>query len=195
MAASETHICNLALGQIGAGRIANIEGTTQVERDCATTYPDARDAVLADFDWAFARRQAVLARLATRPEFRYAYAFQLPDDYIEIRRFSVPQVAYEIVGDQLYTNVDECKILYTRRITDPVMFPTKFTEVLVHRLSAALASAVKKNAELAATWWGTYYSTIGVLEAKTNGGENMPTTEDNPYVNARYGASYVIGEE
>ena len=188
MATSETHICNLALGQIGAGRIANIQGTTQVERDCAMVFNDARDAVLADFDWAFAREQARLARLLETPKFHYAYAFQLPSDFIELRRFSVPNVAHEIVGDRLYANIDDCKITYTRRVEDPVKFPAKFIEILTHRLSALLAASVKKDPALSQSWWTTYYGTIGVMEARTNGGEQQFQIDENPYVTSRNSA-------
>ena len=188
MATSDTQICNLALGQIGVGRIADIKGVSQVERDCAAIYDDARDEVLGDFDWAFARAQRTLTRLADPPEFDYAYAYQLPEDCICVR--NIKKVAwitprYEIVGDKLYCNLEECKVVYTKRITDPVKFPAKFVAALANRLSAVLANSVKKDAAMSLKWWDFYHQLLQRNEELANKGENTTDVPPNPYIEAR----------
>jgi hypothetical protein len=200
MASSDTQICNIALGQIGVGRIADINGTSQVERDCAAIYNDARDEVLADFDWAFARAQRSLSKSSIPPEFGYISSFQLPPDCIAVRninhfiliaaedRMSKAESIkpkYEIFGDKLYCNLEECHIVYTKRVVDPVMFSSKFVTSLANRLSAVLANSVKKHAEMSLKWWDFYYNSISRNEELSNKGEDAPRPELNPYVEAR----------
>jgi hypothetical protein len=200
MANSDTQICNIALGQIGVGRIADIKGTSQVERDCAAIYDDARDEVLADFDWSFARTQRTLSRSATPPEFGYISSYQIPVDCLAVRninhyvliaaedRISKAETIkpkYEIFGDKIYCNLDECQIVYTKRVTDPVMFTSKFVQALANRLAAVLANSIKKNAEMSLKWWDFYYASINRNEELSNKGEDPRMAEINPYVEAR----------
>jgi len=197
---SQTNICNLALGQIGVGRIADIDGVSQVERDCKAVYNDARDEVLADFDWAFARAQKVLTKLLAPPEFGYISAFQLPADIISVRNINhyilvhaeyqmskaeTIRPKYEIFGDKLYCNLEECQLVYTRRVEDPVLYPPKFVTALANRLSAVLANSVKKNAEMSLKWWDFYYQSIRMNEEMSNKGEDPTQHELNRYIEAR----------
>lgn len=187
MASSDTQICNIALGQIGVGRIADIEGTTQVERDCKAIYSDARDEVLSDYDWAFARKKVELARLSSDPPFGFDYAYALPSDCISPRNLYGRGTRFEIVGDQLHCDLEtDCYLTYTARITNPVLFPSKFVTALSHRLAAYLSATVKKNHKMAMEWWDTYYALLPVLEASSAGkADDIEPPENNTYVDAR----------
>lgn len=190
MATSDTKICNLALSQIGVGRIADIEGVTQVERDCKAVYDTARDEVLSDFDWAFARMRAELAQLNTPPAFGYTYAYQLPSDLLTLRSvkgLKEETVNFEIYGDQLHCDLeDDCFITYTRQITNPVLFSVKFVTALSYRLSAILANTVKKNQDMSMQWWDVYATFLPTLEARSEGRSEHPAvSQSNPFVEAR----------
>jgi hypothetical protein len=76
--ASETDICNLALGHLGdAANLQSIsppDGSAQADH-CARFYPIARDALLEMHDWAFATKRVSLALLTVKcSEWLYAYA-------------------------------------------------------------------------------------------------------------------------
>lgn len=185
MAFSETGICNLALGQIGVGRIANIDGLSQVERDCAAIFDSARDEVIADFDWPFARKKIELAQLTTAPAFDYSYAYALPYDYIQIRGLHGNH-KYEIVGDELHCDLSsDCMIVYSRRVKDPTNFSPKFVTALTHRLAAYLSNTIKKSHKMSLQWWDVYYATLPSFEAADARGEDHTQQSTNPYVDAR----------
>lgn len=186
MASSETGICNLALGQIGVGRIADINGVSQVERDCSSIFGDARDEVIADFDWPFARKKVELAQLSEKPAFDYDYAYQLPSDYIQIRGVHGLNVKYEIVGSQLHCNLSsDCMISYSARITDPTKFSPKFITALTNRLAAYLSNTIKKSHKMSMQWWDLYYALLPSIESSDARGEDHSRISHNPYVDAR----------
>ena len=186
MAISDTQSCNVALGQIGVGRIANIDGASQVERDCKSIYADARDEVLADFDWPFARKKAELSQIAVGPEFDFSYAYQLPADYLAARNLYGRETRYEIVGDQLHCDLEaDCFLTYTGKITNPVLFTSKFVTALAARLSASLANSVKKTHSVSMDWWSTYYTLLPSLEADDARGEDVELSSSNPFVESR----------
>lgn len=54
--ADETELCNLALGRIGANRLADYDADDTVQAiQCRLHYPNLRDALLRSHDWGFAK--------------------------------------------------------------------------------------------------------------------------------------------
>lgn len=185
-ATSDTHVCNVALGLIGVGRIANIDGTTPVERDCKTIYADARDEVLAGYSWRFAGAEAILARVSVVPLDGFSFSYQLPSDSLNPIRLSNPQTNFKIVGDLLYCDLEEDVILeYTKRIEDASKFSAKFTTLLAHRLSAPLAMMVKKDRKLSEGMWNLYNNMVKAFEPQDAKADNTEVPEINSYVDAR----------
>ena len=191
MAYSETSICNLALGLIGIGRITDIEGTTAVERDCKSIFAHAREEVLGGYHWAFARKQAELARSAVNPVIDYAhggydYAYPLPSDCISPKSLSNPETPFRHLDDDIYCNLDEGVFLeYTANVTDPAKFTSKFINALAHRLAAQLSMMVKKDKKLSQETWDLYYALLPTLEADDSRSENSDIPMSNPYVDSR----------
>ena len=71
---SEVDICNLALGNIKAGRIDTLDDDSAEGRACKLRYPQSRDAVLQGHWWNLAGKTATLAQLTTTPdEWEYEY--------------------------------------------------------------------------------------------------------------------------
>lgn len=191
MAYSETSICNLALGLIGIGRIADIEGITAVERDCKSIFDHAREEVLGGYHWAFARRQAELALSAVAPVIDYLhggfdYAYQLPADCIAPKSLSNPETPFRNVDDQIYCNLDADVFLeYTADVADPAKFTPKFVNALAHRLAAQLGMMVKKDKKLSQETWDLYYALLPTLEADDSRSENSDIPMSNPYADSR----------
>lgn len=191
MAYSDTSICNIALGLIGVGRIADIEGTTAIERDCKSIYAFARQEVLGGYDWSFARKQALLSQLATSPTIDstrggFDYAYALPSDCVRPLSLSDFKQSFEIVGNELHCNLDESVYLrYTADITDTSKFNAKFINALSHRLAAQLAMMIKKDKKLSQETWDLYYSLLPTLEADDSRSDNNGPEMSNPYVDSR----------
>ena len=191
MAYSETSICNLALGLIGIGRISDIEGTTAVERDCKSIFAHAREEVIGGYHWAFARRQAELARSAVDPVINqnhggFDYAYQLPSDCLSPKTLSDPTTVFRHIDDQIYCNLESDVFLeYTADVSDPAKFTSKFINALAHRLASQLAMMVKKDKKLSQETWDLYYALLPTLEADDSRSENSDIPMSNPYADSR----------
>jgi len=157
---TETDICNMALGRIGANRLTS---TTTIDADttvqgiqCRLYYDPTRDALLRSFDWSFAKTRKSLELHPDAPDFEWDHQYKLPDDYLRMRsNYTIDDTndvddRYVIEGDRLLTNEDEAEIRYIRKVTDPDEFDPLFVEVFVLQLSLKLLPT------LAGTQTGTF---------------------------------------
>jgi len=145
---SEVDICNLALGHIGdpaeITAIAPPDGSAQAAL-CKKFYPIARDELLSDFDWGFARRRQLLAKLSADAPSGWSYWFTIPSGFLTARGlvaedYDTP-TEYRIEshvdhGTVVLAEVDPAELWYTVSITDT----TKYSAMFVHALSWLLAS-------------------------------------------------------
>jgi hypothetical protein len=152
--ASEVDISNLALSHLGddasVSSIDPPEGSAQAEH-CARFYPMARDAAIQSADWSFAARRVLLAELVSESD-QWDYCYAKPTDALVIRAI-LPQDAsgddpayqqeYAIEVNSagvevIYTDQPLAIAKYTKRITDPGVFPP----MVVQGISWLLASMV-----------------------------------------------------
>ena len=81
---------------------------------------------------------------AKTPAYKWAYQYQLPDDFMRLREVyeddGTDEVNYrwEIEGRKILTDYDTCNIKYVRKVTLPTDFDPLFTEVLILRLALKL---------------------------------------------------------
>lgn len=139
MALSNIALCSRALLKLGARGIASFdEGTVEAEI-AANLYPSTRDALLSSHPWSFATGQMALARLSAEPIADYAYAFQLPPNFL--RALSAGQAGrgrgleYRIAERRLHANVDDIVLSYIFRPGESE-WPPFFDQVLITRLAA-----------------------------------------------------------
>lgn len=81
---SPVDICNLALDELKQSPITSIDSpVSPTEQICARRYHAVRQECLMAHPWKFAIKRATLTpNLSTTPPFGYAYAYDLPNDYI-----------------------------------------------------------------------------------------------------------------
>jgi hypothetical protein len=183
---SETSICNIALGLIGVGRIADINGSSAVERDCKAIFADARRDVLGSYHWRFARKQVKISQLQTAPLFGFSYSYQLPADCIDPISLADPTTEFRAMGDQLHCNLaEEVNLEYTADITDAAKFTSQFVTTLAHRLAAPLAMMVKKDQDLSLKMWDLCRLLQKEKEGSDSRSSNKPVATTSPYVEAR----------
>jgi hypothetical protein len=139
MALSAIALCSRALLRIGAGTIASFDDGTAESEVAANLYPPLRDAMLSSHPWNFATGQVVLPRLAILPVADYAYAYQLPADFL--RALSAGPtgrgqgLSYRIAENRLHCDSDEVVLTYVFR-PDEQSFPPFFDQALISRLAA-----------------------------------------------------------
>jgi hypothetical protein len=152
--ASDVDICNLALSHFGQD--ANVTSIVTPDgpdaEHCKRFYPIARDEMLEEFDWSFARKRGTLAAV-TNDRDDWAYKFALPSDCLKERR-ALPEgyadnladlIECEREGDYLYTNEEVTTLVYTKRLTDTTKFSPLFVTALSWRLASYLVGPITKD--------------------------------------------------
>lgn len=171
MAASETHICNMALGHVGnSNQIASLTEKSNEARACTLFYEQCRDEVLSAFPWPFATVIDALTLIETDPTTEWGHSYRYPVDALTtfripsgFDRLSAPgagwcwtswgyavfpaiPVPYRIVSDDsgklIYTDMASATIEYTRRLTDVAQFPADFVSALALKLAGEIAPMV-----------------------------------------------------
>lgn len=151
--ASEVGICNSALTKIGAGRIVALDDGSKNANACAELYPKLRDDLLRRHAWNFACVRLKLARLAAAPAFGYAYAYQLPSDWL--RTVAVYEddagqalAEYRVEGRTILSSAEALYIVYVRAVGDPNDMPSDFREALASMLACDLAVPIAQSSSL-----------------------------------------------
>lgn len=154
MALDDIGLCARALVRVGVHPITSFaDGTTESEI-AGLLYAPLRDAVLSSYPWNFATRQVALTRLSVPPQGDYAYAYQLPADFL--RAISAGYggrgrgVNYRIQKDELHTDASEVLLTYIF-CPDESDFPPYFDSVLIARLAAEFCLPLTENITRAET--------------------------------------------
>ncbi|MEO5337108.1 MAG: hypothetical protein H7841_09475 [Magnetospirillum sp. WYHS-4] len=139
MALSAIALCSRALLKLGANSIASFdEGTAEAEI-AANLYPPVRDALLSSHPWNFATGQVTLPRLVAEPVADFAYAYQLPADFLRALSAGTEGrghgVGYRIAENRLHTDSPDVVLTYIFRPAEQE-FPPFFDQTLIARLAA-----------------------------------------------------------
>lgn len=143
---SLTEIANLALAELSESALVAITDTSKAGNLCRRfIYTSVRE-VLTSGVFKCARGPAELARLATAPTFGWAYAYQLPADYLRIVSFNEveageqPQELFEIQGKTLLTDEVSASIIYVQDLTQANNDIDRLTPLVVKAVYMDLAA-------------------------------------------------------
>jgi hypothetical protein len=157
--ASTTEIANMAISHLGLGKeIANLDTEQSKEASaCRRFFEVAKEAVLLDYEWSFATKQATLNLVEEDPNDDWAYSYRYPVDCLTIRRIvsgvrnetlsaRIPfKIAKDDAGKLIYTDEESAVIEYTEDITDPTYFPSQFIIALSFRLASYIAPRITQG--------------------------------------------------
>ncbi len=148
MALSSIAFCSRALLKLGAASIASFdEGTAEAEV-AANLYPSIRDALISAHPWNFAVAQATLPQLSAEPVADFAYAYQLPADFLRALSAGAGSrgrgIRYRISGRTLHTDSTQVVLTYIYR-PDEAEFPPFFDQALIARLAAEFCIPVTES--------------------------------------------------
>ena len=141
MALTAIAICSRALLKLGAEPLTGFDDGTAESIAASVLYPSTRDALLSCHPWNFAVAQKSLARLAAAPAADYAYAYQIPGDFL--RALSAGPdgrghgADYRIIGRRLHSNAAAVTLSYLFRAPE-ASFPPFFDQALIARMAAEL---------------------------------------------------------
>lgn len=148
MALSDIGLCSRALIKIGAAPISSFSDGTAESEIAGALFPQIRDALLSAYAWSFASGQVALDQLAVTPVADYAYAYQLPNDFLRAMSAGSGSrgrgLNYRIAAGALHTNAPDVVLSYIFRPEEEA-FPPYFDHVLIARLAAEFTIPVTEN--------------------------------------------------
>lgn len=158
MPTSLVEIANLALGEVGEQSLITINDTgTPAGHVRRFIYQTIRE-VLSRGKWKCARAQATLSQLTAVPLFGWAYAYELPADYIRLVSFNETdtyeqdQELFEIQGRTLLTDEGTASIVYLKDLTigsgDLGLMPPLLVKACALTLAAKLSWPMQQSATL-----------------------------------------------
>jgi len=180
---SNTNIANMALSHLGLGKtIANLDTEQSEEaRACRVFFDIARDSVLREAQWPFAKVRAQLGLVAEAPNTEWLYSYRYPADCIFLRRIPSGikresreiRLPYEVGKDAngllILTDTGNAEIEYTARMEAVQYYPSDFTLALSYLLAALIAPRITKgdSFKLKNDMYALYQSEVST--AKRNG--------------------------
>lgn len=148
MALSDIGLCARALVKIGASPITSFEEGTAQSEIAAALYEQMRDSLLSAYAWSFATGQIKLPCASQPPCADYAYAYELPADFLRAlsagNAMRARGLNYRIMSAQLHTNASEVILTYIYR-PDEQSFPPYFDSVLIAHLAAEFCIPITEN--------------------------------------------------
>ena len=146
---SETSLCNMALGRIGAERLNDLAEDASVEAiHCNLHYKQTRDALLESHRWRFALGRSTLSEDTETPDFEWGHQFVLPTDCLRVLSLFDTENSYAVADDLLLTNDDEAELKYIKKIVDPAKFSSLYIEVLVLQLAIKLVMPLSRGQKM-----------------------------------------------
>ena len=153
--ASKVLIANRALTKLGEARIISLTDTSKAATTLNSMFDTVRDDELRAHRWHFAKTRAQLAALSTPPIFGFAYAYQLPTDYMSLIQVGnllvYPRMdtrgLFSIEGNQLLTDLGpSLPLRYIKRVEDPNLYDASFIEAFACRLAWESCESLTQSA-------------------------------------------------
>lgn len=157
--ASDVEIVNVALTLLGESRIASLDDDTKPARESKAIFAVNRDALMAGYNWSFAKTREQLSALATAPAFQYALKYQLPSSCIRITQVGDHYVGldltdyrgsatelFTIEGREILTDIGApLNLKFIKRVTDTAQFSANFAKAFAAYMAVDLAEPLTQS--------------------------------------------------
>lgn len=155
---SKISISNMALAHIGHSKIIQsfTEGSNAANQ-CEAFYDIARDTLLADHHWLFAKQQVKLA-IKSDPPSGWTYQYALPVNCVNPVKIYNPnsdddedkipferRISTDGTTEVIVTDKEEAELIYTQKIETVSLMPVYFVMALSYRLAELIAGPMTKN--------------------------------------------------
>lgn len=212
--ASDTAICNIALGRIGHTQfLADLASDTANEAEnCRNLYPQARDETLEAASWPGATKRykpspldATLLTLGLVPS-GWTYAYALPGDIVSsagVQKIypgvrnpkQSEEVPFAIERDDktqqdvILTDQQSPEIIYSLALVDVKRFTAKFVSAVAWKLAMELGLALRKDPGIGKQCADAYAFALAEAWARAKDGNRQDVEPDPDFIAAR-GASF-----
>lgn len=155
---TEVEICNRAIADcMSQETIASFTENSSVALACRMFYAVCRDELLTDYQWSFATKRVLLAKVGDELVTNWGFCYAYPTDCLDIQYLVAPgqrrpaadsAIPYEVgnYNDQLciFSDGEELEICYTARITNTFLFPISFTTALEFLVASRICRPIGK---------------------------------------------------
>lgn len=148
---TKVSVASRALTMIGADPITSLSDGTAEAIAATQHYDSTVETEFSLYPWSFAKNQAALNLLVDTPASTWEYAWQLPNELINVVRVEVNDntIPFERFGSKIFCNEDaDVVATYVFRATE-TSWPPYFEDLIVHRLGAIFATAIAERPKLA----------------------------------------------
>lgn len=141
--ATQTDIVRLAILKTGTADEYKPGGQPAILGN--SFYEQARNELLSEFDWSFARASSSITADAVNPVTGYAKRYAIPSGALTILRLNEVDKSenfsvWEVVGGFIHTDAaSPITAEYTTTVTDVTKFPAIFIDLLANKIAMRLA--------------------------------------------------------
>ena len=159
MLRTQIDICNRALNLVGALAISSLDDESDESVTSNVHFEETlRSALTAPggkpFRWSFAKTQRELTRLSATPIARFAYAWQIDPDLLEIHAVLLNDspIEFDRLDDMIYCNADAGVVAEGTFQPNESALSAAFVEALVLELASKFAMSLKENEGQSEYW-------------------------------------------
>lgn len=197
MGAEVLDIWNLAVSHLGIGKeIGDVDERTPEAQACNRFWEKARDEVLRDHDWPFAKKKAALVLVSEsedddHPDTNFDFAYRYPSDCLKVRRidsgvrtdYRSARVSFDLMADDqgtlILTDKEEAYIEYTSTdAQNPARWHADFVMAVSYRLAAYIASRLTKGDPFKVGQVAMAFFRMSIVKAKANAANEVQADED-----------------
>jgi len=189
--ASEVKVANLALTDLGADRIMDLNEDSVNARKVKAMFDLVRDSVLRSHPWNFAIQRLSFNKTPNIPVYDYESEFQIPGNVIRILTPEDSYVKWVQEGDKILCNDSSFKCRCIIRVTDPTRWDEIFVTTFAARLAAELAYSITNSRPIASDKWELYFAKFRMatgVDAQVGTPEELRVDE---WLDSRIGGSSV----
>ena len=183
MSYNKTIICQSALIKLGEELILSTEDGTKATELCDARYTFCRDLVIGEVKPRIARARQVLGANGNTPAFEYEAEFNLPTDYLAMRKvcdeggYEIERDEYELEGTTILANESTLYLKYIKRITNIAFIDDDTAEAMALYLAYDISDAITQSDTKLARLQERYM--IAKREAKSRNSREQPTRQVN----------------
>lgn len=206
MSLTKIDICNHALLKVGADTIASLdtaqavdEGTIRSAKLCNIFFDQSLEETLRMYPWNSCTKRATLSQLTDAPVFKYAYAYQLPNDCVRVINVYDNKNAYDtnleyvIEGRQVLTNAKNTFLRYVATPDTVTILDPLAASALICVLASKLCTPLQLDNKMQQQLLGELETIILPQARSIDTFENKSwQSEDSEWIQSRYLGDAII---
>lgn len=184
---NQLEICNAALIRLGGEPISSINEESRAADLCKWKWDSCRRRLAAARPWNFEIKRVKLAQAAAMPEYGYAYAYDLPTDFVGIVSVHPKDAKYLLEGPQLLADEEEIYIRYKSDVSKAGLFSQEYAQVLDALIAFEISYALTGSKTMQQTMFELYKLELANASRINASAGSPDTIADDPWLQGRGG--------